>query len=133
MTWDRLSHHYLLKFRLNLHKKSCGIPSDSNLYKEFLQEESTPISKENVLSVACQFYDPTGLAAPLMFPVQALFSEICRDCSCSMTSIPSEERTVRFCTAVSQILLTKDISFPRQIILSYTGQLYTFFDGSLQG
>ena len=54
MTWDCLNNHYLLKFRLNLHKKSRGIPSSSNLDSEFLQDESAPISKKNVLSVACQ-------------------------------------------------------------------------------
>ena len=50
-----------------------------------------------------------------------------------MTSILSKERTEKFRSAVNEILLTKDISFPRQIIFSYAGQLYTFFDGSLQG
>ena len=70
MTWDRLQDHYLLKFRLNHHKKSRGIPSGADLDSEFLQDHSTPITKKNVFSVACQFYDPTGLAAaPLMFSV----------------------------------------------------------------
>ena len=69
MTWDRLNDHYLLKFRLNLYKKLRGIPSGADLDSEFLLDKSVPISKKNVLSVACQFYDPTGLAAPLMFPV----------------------------------------------------------------
>ena len=45
MNWDRLNDHYLLKFRLNLHKKSRGIPSGSDLDSEFLQDESAPISK----------------------------------------------------------------------------------------
>ena len=35
-------------------------------------------------SPICQLYDPTSLAAPLMFPVCALFSEICQDCQCSI-------------------------------------------------
>ena len=64
MTWDRLNDSYLLKFRLNLHKKNRGIPFGANLDSEFLQDHSAPITKKNVLSVACQFYDPTGLALP---------------------------------------------------------------------
>ena len=69
MTWDRLKDLYSLKFRLNLNKKSRGIPSGADLDLDFLQDESVPVTKKNVLSVACQFYDPTGLAAPLMFSV----------------------------------------------------------------
>ena len=64
MTWDRLKDHYLLNFRLNLHKKSSGIPTGADLDSAFLQDPSALITKKNVLSVACQFYDPTGLAAP---------------------------------------------------------------------
>ena len=79
MTWDRLRDLNSLKFCLNLHKKSRGIPSGADLDSDFLQDESLPITKKNVLSVACQFYDPIGLAAPLMFSVRALFSEICHD------------------------------------------------------
>ena len=56
-----------------------------------------------------------------MFPVRALFREIYRDGLCKL------------CAAVSKILLTRNISFPRQIIFNYFGQLYIFFDGSLQG
>ena len=66
MTWNRKDDRYLLKFRLNLYKKFRGIPSGADLDAEFLQDRSVPIIKRNVLSVACQFYDPTGLAAPLM-------------------------------------------------------------------
>ena len=84
MTWDRLKDVYSLKFRLNLHKKSRGIPSGEDLDSDFLEDESIPVTKKNVLSVACQFYDPTGLAAPLMFSVRALYSEICRDPQCSI-------------------------------------------------
>ena len=84
MAWNRKDDRYLLKFRLNLHQKVCGIRSGEDLDSEFLQDKSVPITKKNVLSVACQFYDPNGLAAPLMFPVRALFSEICRDHQCSM-------------------------------------------------
>ena len=127
MTWDRLKDHYLLKFRLNLHKKSRGIPSGADLDSEFLQDQ------KNVLSVACQIYNPTGLGAPLMFSIRALFSEICQDTQCSINSVLSEEHTNRFGSTVSKILLTREISFPRQIIFNYSAQLYIFFDGSLQG
>ena len=75
MTWDRLKDLYSLKFCLNLHKKSRGIPSGADLDSKFLQDESIPVTKKNVLSVACQFHDPTGLAAPLMFSVRALFPD----------------------------------------------------------
>ena len=93
MKWDRLKDLYSLKFRLNLHKKSRGIPPDADLDSDFLQDKSIPVTKKNVLSVACQFYDPTGLAAPLMFSVRALFSEICCNPQCSINSVLSEERT----------------------------------------
>ena len=56
MTWDRLRDLYSLKFCLNLHKKSRGIPSGTDLDSDFLQNESLPITKKNVLSVVCQFY-----------------------------------------------------------------------------
>ena len=133
MTWDRKNDRYLLKFRLNLHKKSRGIPSGDDLDEEFLQNRSIPITKRNVLSVACQFYDPTGLAAPLMFSVRSLFSDLCRDSQCSMNSTISEIRAEKFRTAVDQILRTSELSFPRQIVYQGSGQLYIFFDGSLQG
>ena len=133
MTWDRLQDRYILKFRLNLHKKLRGIPLETDLDSEFLQDASIPITKKNVLSVACQFYDPTGLAAPLMFSVRSLFSELCRDPTCSFNSILSEERTNRFRRTVNEILFTRDISFPHQIIFNYSAQLFIFFDGSIQG
>ncbi len=133
MTWDRLKDCYLLKFRLNLHKKTRGIPAGEDLDSKFLHDHSTPITKKNVLSVACQFYDPTGLAAPLMFSVRSMFSELCRDPTCSFNSILSEERTKKFRTAVNEILLTRGIYFPRQVIFNYSAQLFIFFDGSLQG
>ena len=131
MTWDRKNDRYLLKFRLNLHKKCRGIPSGDDLDEEFLQNRSIPITKRNVLSVACQFYDPTGLAAPLMFSVRSLFSDLCRDSQCSMNSTLSEVRAEKFRTAVDQILRTSELSFPRQIVYQGSGQLYIFFDGSL--
>ena len=133
MTWDCQNDCYLLKFNLNLHKKFRGIPSGADLDTEFLQDDSTPISKKNVLFVAYQFYDSTGLTAPLMFYVLSLFSEICRDWQCSMNSTLSEERTNRFCTSVNEILLTRTLSFPCQIIFNFASQLYIFFDSSMQG
>ena len=133
MSWNRLKDSYSLKFRLNLHKKSRGIPSGADLDSDFLQDESIPVTKKNVLSVACQFYDPTGLAAPLMFSVRALFSEICHDPQCFINSILSEERTAKFRNSVREILLTREIFAPRQVIFRYQAQLFIFFDGSLQG
>ena len=106
MMWDCLKDRFLLKFRLNFHKKSQGIPSGDDLDSEFLQDNTIPITKKNVLSEACQFYDPTGLAAPLMFSVRALFSEICRDSQCFINSVLSRECTDRFRRAVGDILLT---------------------------
>ena len=114
-------------------KKNRGIPTGDYLDSEFLQDNSVPITKKNVLSVACQFYDPTGLAAPLMVSIRALFSEICRDPKCTFKSTLSVERANKFRTAVGEILLTSEIFFPRQIIFNYSAQLYIFFDGSLQG
>ena len=84
MTWNRKDDHYLVKFRLNLHQKICGIPSGEDLDSDFLLDKSLPITKNNVLSVACQFYDPNGLAAPLLVTIRMLFNEVCRDKGCSM-------------------------------------------------
>ena len=39
----------------------------------------------------------------------------------------------QICTAVNVILLTRNLSFPRQVIFDYSSQLYIFFHGSLQG
>ena len=117
MTWDRLNNRYLLKFRLNLHKKSRRIPSGADLDSEFLQDPSAPITKKDVLTVA----------APLMFSIRSLFSEICQDRLCSINSILSKERTYRFRSAVNEILLTRTMSFPRQIIFNYSAQLFIFF------
>ena len=94
---------------------------------------STTAPQKRVPRVACQFYDPTGLAAPLMFSVRALYSEICRDPQCSINSILSEERSAKFRNAVREILQTREIFFPRQVIFQYQAQLFIFFDGSLQG
>ena len=102
MTWNREDNRYLLKFRLNLYQKVCGIPSGENLDSEFLQDKSVPITKKNVLSGACQFYDPNGLAAPLMFPV--------RDRQCNMQTPLSADRADR--SSVEEILKTKMMSFP---------------------
>ena len=104
MTWDRSLDNYSLKFRLNLHNKFRDVPSGEDLDSSFLQDPDVPITKKNVLSMACQFYDPAGLASPIMFPVRAIFSKICRDSKCSMVSTLSPERTTRFKTAVEEIL-----------------------------
>ena len=104
MTWDHKNDCYLLKFPLNLFKKFRGIPSGADLDEEFLQDQSIPITKRNVLSVACQFYDPTGQAAPLMIPVHSLYSDICQDRQCSMNSVLSEDRADKFHTAGDKIL-----------------------------
>ena len=76
MTWNWKDDRYLMKFRLNLHKKMHGIPSGEDLDSEFLQDKPTPITKKNVHSIDGQFYDPPGLAAPLMVPDRSLYSEI---------------------------------------------------------
>ena len=99
MTWDCCQDRYLLKFHLNHHKKSRGILSGADLDSELFQDHSTPITNKNVLSEACQFYDPTGLAAPLMFSVRSLYSELCRDPSCSINSILSAQ-TQLHCSAL---------------------------------
>ena len=114
------------KFRFNLYKKFRGIPPGADLDEEFLQDCSIPITKRNALSVACQFYDSTGLAAPLMFSVRSLFSDLCQDCQCSMNFVLSEIRAAKFCTAVDQILRTSELSFPRQVLYHVSGQLYIF-------
>ena len=69
MTWDRSLNNYSLKVRLNLHKKFRGVPSGEDLDSSFLQDPDVPITKKNMLFVACQFYNPVGLASPIMFPV----------------------------------------------------------------
>ena len=102
MYWSRKDHRYLLKLRLNLHQKIQGIPLGEDLDSEFLLNKSIPITKKNVLSVACQFYDPNGLAAPLMVTIRMLFSEICRDKSCSMQNPLSVDRVDRLKSAVSK-------------------------------
>ena len=106
MNWNRKDDRYLLKFKLNLHQKIHGIPSTEDLDSGFLQNKSLHITKKNVLSVACQFYDPNGLAAPLMVTVRALFSVICRDRGCSMQTHLSADRADRFRSAVKEILST---------------------------
>ena len=45
----------------------------------------------------------------------------------------NKEHTARFRDAVREILLTREIFFPRQVIFQYQAQLFIFFDGSLQG
>ena len=133
MIWDWKNDRYLLKFCLHLHKEFRRIPSGANLNEELLQDCSIPITKENVLSVACQFYDPTGLVAPLRFSAHSLSSQICWDRNCSMNSVLSVVRAEKFRTAVDQILKTSELSFPRQVVYQGSGQLYIFFYSSLQG
>ena len=55
MFWNRKDDRYKLKFQLNLHKKFLGIPSGEDLDSAFLQDKMIPITRKNVLSVACQF------------------------------------------------------------------------------
>ena len=111
MTWDSFSDRNSLKFRLNLHKKFSREDLDST----FLEDPDIPVTKKNVLSVACQFYDPAGLASPIMFPIRDLFSDICRDSKCSVISAFDPDRATRFRAAVGEILKTKSLNFPRQI------------------
>ena len=44
----------------------------------------------------------------------------------------STDRADRFRSAVEEILNTKMMSFPTQIVFKNPGKLYIFFDGSLQ-
>lgn len=67
-----------------------------------------------------------------MFSIRSLFSKIYCDSQCSINSILSEKRTSKFRCTVKEILLTRNISFPCQIIFNYSAQLSVFFDGSLQ-
>ena len=67
-----------------------------------------------------------------MLTVRSLFSEICRDKSCSLLGPLSADRGDKFQSAVEESLKTKDLSFPGQNVFNKTGQLYFFFDGSLQ-
>ena len=131
MTWNRKDDCHLLKFRLNLHQKICGIPSGEDVDSEFLLNKSLPITKKNVLSVACQFYDPNGLATPLMVTIRKLFSEVCRDRGCSMQTHLSADRADRFRSAVTEILGTTVLSFPPEVVFKNSSKLYIFFYGSL--
>ena len=68
-----------------------------------------------------------------MFPIRALFSEIRRDSKCSIISALNPECATRFRAAVGEILKTKSLTFPCQILFQKSGQLFIFFYGSLQG
>ena len=116
-TWNRKDDLYLLKFRMNRHQKMHGIPSGDDKGSEFLLNKSLPITKKNVLSVACQFYYSNSLATPLMVTIRILFSKVCRDRGCSMQTHLSADRANRFRSAVTKILGTTALSFPRQIVL----------------
>ena len=133
MTWNRKDDRYLLKFRLNLHQKTCGIPSGEDLDSEFLLNKSLPFTKKNDLSVACQIYDPNGQATPLMVTIRVLFSEVYRDRGCSLQTHLSADRVDRFRSTVTEIPGTTGISFPQQIVFKNSGKLYIFIYGSLQG
>ena len=50
-----------------------------------------------------------------------------------MNSVLSEVSAEKFRTAVDQILKTSELSFLQQVVYQGSGQLYIFFDGSLQG
>ena len=113
MTWERFSDRYSLKFRLNLHKKFRSIPSGEDLDSEFLEDPDIPATKKNMFSVVCQFYNPAGLASPIMFPIRALFSEICRVSKCSMISVLTPDCATRFRAAVGEILKTKSLLFSK--------------------
>ena len=94
----------------------------ADLNSEFLQDLVAPITKKNVLSVACQFCNPTGLATPLMSSILSALST---------PHFPIGTNRLRY--DVNKILLTRNMSFPCQIIFNYSAQLFIFFDGSLQG
>ena len=68
-----------------------------------------------------------------MFSVCSLFSDLSRDRQCAMNSLLSEVCAAKFRIAVDQILRTSELSFPRQVVFQSSGQLFIFFDGSLQG
>ena len=88
--------------------------------------------REIVLSVACQFYDPTGLAAPLIFPVCSLYSNICWDRKCSMNSVlkialtNSAVLSIKFWNPLNSLSLNKLCS---KVLVNFT----FFFDRTLQG
>ena len=100
MTCNRKDDHYLLKFRLDLQKKMRGMPSGENLDSKFLQDKTTPITKKNVHSIDGQFYDPPGLAAPLMVPDRSMLGPL------------SADRADTFRFAVEEILKLKIYLFP---------------------
>ena len=132
MTWNRKENRNMIRFRLNLHKKFHGIPSGEDLDSPIPQDRSISITKKNMLSVACQFYNPAGLAGLIMFFIRSLFSKICRDHKISMQTDISQERADKFRLEVEEVLKTKDLSLPCQAIFNGQGQLYVYFDGSLQ-
>ena len=133
LNWNRETDKYSLKFRLNLSKKHRGVPCDVDIDLESLSNPTTAITKKNVLSVCCQFYDPSGMASPLCFSIRALYSSLCRGSNTKMDSALSPEQSSIFKKAAKEMLLAKDISFPRQIIFNLTCSVNIFFDGSLQG
>ena len=97
MTWNRKDYQYFLKFRLNLHQKMYGIPLGKDLDSEFNLNKTLLITKKNVLSVACQFYDLNSLAAPLMVTIRMLFSEVCRDKGCKLIYLLTDQQ-IQICS-----------------------------------
>ena len=127
MTWNRKNDRYLLKFRLNFHQKMCGIPMGEDLDSELISSQQISRHHQEECSVCtCQCYDPNGLATPLMVTIRMLFREVCRDKGCSMQTHLSADRADRFRSAVTEILGTSELSFPRQIVFKNSNKLYIF-------
>jgi len=72
--------------------------SSQEIPRILTQNFSTHHQKKNVLSVACQFYNPTVLTAPLMFSIRSLFCEICQDPQCSINSIQGMHQQISPCS-----------------------------------
>jgi len=133
LLWNKKEDTYKLKFRLNFSKKIRGTPMEDDLCLEDLLSMKNQITKKNVLSVACQFYDPPGLCSPLLFTIRELYSSICRDGNVNMSYNLSSDEDKIFREAVQEMLAARNISFPRQIIFNGVCDLKIFFHGSLKG
>jgi len=133
VTWDRKPDLFFLKFKLNLSKRYRGETSGEDLSLTSISSEELPILKKNVLSVACQYYDPTGLGNPLVFTIRALYSSLCRNQALKMDSPLDPEDSKVFKSTVKEMIKAKSIPFPRQIIFGFSFSLHICFDGSLQG
>ena len=133
VTWNKQDDTYQLKFNLNLSKKFRGLPIEEDISLEKLSQPNITVTKRNVLSVCCQFFDPSGLGSPLVFAIRSLYSSLCINRSIKMESVLTPTDHKKFIAAVTEMLSAKSISFPRQIIFNYSCSIHTFFDGSLQG